>query len=64
MKQIFAARAQEQAASFAKAITRDEFGRFYWDQRSEGEVRRSLASAMARVKEERRARAKLAKAKK
>jgi hypothetical protein len=64
MKQIFAARTQEQAASFAKAITRDEFGRFYWDERSEGEVRRSLASAMARVKEERRARAKLAKAKK
>jgi len=64
MKQIFAARAQEQAASFAKAITRDEFGRFYWDERCEGEVRRSLASAMARVKAERRARAKLAKAKK
>jgi hypothetical protein len=65
MKQIFAARAQEQAASFAKAITRDEFGRFYWDERCEGEVRRSLASAMARVKSERRARAKLlAKAKK
>jgi hypothetical protein len=64
MKQIFAARTQEQAASFAKAITRDEFGRFYWDERSEGEVRRSLASAMARVKQERRARAKLAKAKK
>jgi hypothetical protein len=64
MKQIFAARAQEQAASFAKAITRDEFGRFYWDERCEGEVRRSLASAMARVKQERRARAKLAKAKK
>jgi hypothetical protein len=64
MKQIFAARAQEQAASFAKAIARDEFGRFYWDERCEGEVRRSLASAMARVKEERRARAKLAKAKK
>jgi hypothetical protein len=64
MKQIFATRAQEQAASFAKAITRDEFGRFYWDERCEGEVRRSLASAMARVKQERRARAKLAKAKK
>jgi hypothetical protein len=64
MKQIFATRAQEQAASFAKAITRDEFGRFYWDERCEGEVRRSLASAMARVKKERRARAKLAKAKK
>jgi hypothetical protein len=64
MKQIFATSTQEQAASFAKAITRDEFGRFYWDERSEGEVRRSLASAMARVKQERRARAKLAKAKK
>jgi hypothetical protein len=64
MKQILAAPAQEQAASFAKAITRDEFGRFYWDERCEGEVRRSLASAMARVKEERRARAKLAKARK
>ena len=64
MKQIFATRAQEQAASFAKAITRDEFGRFYWDERCEGEVRRSLASAMARVNEERRARVKLAKAKK
>jgi hypothetical protein len=55
---------KDQAASFAKAITRDEFGRFYWDDRSEGEVRRSLASAMARIKAERRARAKLAKAKK
>ena len=55
---------KEQAASFAKAITRDEFGRFYWDHRCESEVRRSLASAMARIKQERRARAKLAKAKK
>ena len=55
---------KDQVASFAKAITRDEFGRFYWDDRSESEVKRSLASAMARVKEERRARAKLAKAKK
>jgi hypothetical protein len=55
---------KHQAASFAKAITQDEFGRFYWDDRRESEVRRSLASAMARVKEERRARAKLAKAKK
>jgi hypothetical protein len=57
--------AGHQVASFAKAITRDEFGRFYWDERRESEVRRSLASAMARVKQERRARAKLlAKAKK
>ena len=56
---------KDQAASFAKAITRDEFGRFYWDERNAGEVRRSLASAMARIKAERRARAKLlAKAKK
>jgi hypothetical protein len=55
---------KDQAASFAKAITRDEFGRFYWDERGAGEVRRSLASAMARIKAERRARAKLAKAKK
>jgi hypothetical protein len=30
-----------QAASFAKAITQDEFGRFYWDDRRESEVRRS-----------------------
>ena len=55
---------KDQVASFAKAITRDEFGRFYWDERRESEVRRSLASAMARVKEDRRARAKLAKQKK
>jgi hypothetical protein len=52
-----------QVASFAKAITRDEFGRFYWDDQRESEVKRSLASAMARIKQERRARAKLAKAK-
>jgi hypothetical protein len=52
-----------QAASFAKAITQSEFGRFYWDDRRESEVRRSLASAMARIKKERRARAKLAGAK-
>jgi hypothetical protein len=55
---------KEQVASFAKAITRDEFGRFYWDERRESEVKRSLTSALARVKEERRARAKLAKQKK
>jgi hypothetical protein len=56
---------KDQVASFARAITRDEFGRFYWDERRESEVRRSSASAMARVKEERRARAKfLGKAKK
>ena len=55
----------DQAASFAKAITRLEFGRFYWNDRQQSEVMKSLATAMARVKEERRARAKLlAKAKK
>jgi hypothetical protein len=63
-KRVIAVPEKDQVASFAKAITRDEFGRFYWDERRESEVRRSLASAMARVKEERRARAKLAKAKK
>jgi hypothetical protein len=62
---VIAVPEKDQVASFAKAITRDQFGRFYWDDRRENEVRRSLASAMARVKEERRARAKLlAKAKK
>ena len=54
-----------QTASFAKAITRQEFGRFYWDDLQHNEVARSLTKAMARVKQERRARAKLlAKAKK
>ena len=63
-KRVIAVPEKDQVASFAKAITRDEFGRFYWDERRESEVKRSLASALARVKEERRARAKLAKAKK
>ena len=61
---VIAVPEKDQVASFAKATTRDEFGRFYWDERRESEVRRSLASAMARVNEERRARVKLAKAKK
>jgi hypothetical protein len=63
-KCVMAVPEKDQVASFAKAITRDALGRFYWDERRESEVRRSLANAMARVKEERRARAKLAKAKK
>ena len=64
-KRVISVPEKDQVASFAKAITRDEFGRFYWDDRRESELRRSLASAMARVKEERRARAKLlAKARK
>jgi hypothetical protein len=50
-------------AAFAKALARSEFGRFYWDDSHESEVKRSLASAMARIKQERRARAKLAKQK-
>jgi hypothetical protein len=50
--------------SFAKALTQHELGRFYWDERRETEMRHSLARAMARVKEERRARVKLGKAKK
>ena len=64
MQQVISVPGKHQTVSFAKAITRDEFGRFYWDERRASEVRRSLASAMAQVKEERRARAKLAKAKK
>ena len=64
-KRVIAVPEKDQVASFAKAITRDEFGRSYWDDRRESEVRRSLASALARVKQERRARAKLlAKARK
>ena len=50
--------------AFAKAIAQNEFGRFYWDEIRESEVRRSLESAKARIKEERRARAKLEKRKK
>jgi hypothetical protein len=64
-KRVIAVPTKDQTAIFAKAITHHEFGRFYWDGQRESEVRRSLANAMARVKEERRARAKLlAKAKK
>jgi hypothetical protein len=54
----------DQAATFAKAITQYEFGRFYWDERCESEVRRSLSCAVARIKKERHAREKLAKKKK
>ena len=53
-----------EATAFAKAITQHEFGRFYWDESRQDEVRRSLARAMARIREERRARAKLEKRKK
>ena len=53
-----------EAAVFAKAMTHHEFGRFYWDDQRQDEVRRSLARAMARIREERRARAKLEKRKK
>jgi hypothetical protein len=53
-----------EAIAFAKAMTQHEFGRFYWDESRQDEVRRSLARAMARIREERRARAKLEKRKK
>jgi len=52
------------ATAFAKAITQHEFGRFYWDDSRQDEVRRSLARAIARIREERRTRAKLEKRKK
>jgi hypothetical protein len=57
-------REKDELTAFAKAITRHEFGRFYWDERCETELKQSLARALARVKQERQARAKLAKAKK
>ena len=63
VEQVISVPEKDHTASFAKAITQSEFGRFYWDDRRESEVRRSLASAMARIKKERRARAKLARAK-
>jgi hypothetical protein len=53
-----------EASAFAKAITQHEFGPFYWDNGRQDEVRRSLTRAMARIKEERRARAKLERRKK
>ena len=53
-----------EASAFAKAMTQHEFGRFYWDESRQDEVRRSLARAMARIREDRRARAKLEKRKK
>jgi hypothetical protein len=58
---VYAMPEKNQLASFAKAITRDQFGRFYWDANRETELKRSLISAITRVREERRARAKLAK---
>jgi hypothetical protein len=57
-------REKDEFAAFAKAITRYEFGRFYWDERCETELKRSLARGLERVKQERKIRAKLAKAKK
>ena len=55
---------RNEATVFATAMAQHEFGRFYWDDKRQDEVRRSLARAMARVREERRARAKLEKRKK
>jgi hypothetical protein len=57
-------REKDELTAFAKAITRYEFGRFYWDERCETELKRSLARGLERVKQERRVRAKLAKVKK
>ena len=53
-----------EATAFAKAMTQHEFGRFYWDERRQNEMRLSLARAKARVRAERRARARLEKRKK
>jgi len=53
-----------EAIAFAKAMTQYEFGRFYWDERRQNEMRLSLARAKARVRAERRARARLEKQKK
>ena len=64
LQRVISVPEKDQTASFAKAITQYEFGRFYWDDRRESELRRSLARAKARIKQERRARAKLAKTKK
>ena len=64
MKSTVSLPAKEPAAVFAKAVTQYDFGRFYWDELRQDEVRRSLVRAMARVKEERRARAKLERRKK
>jgi hypothetical protein len=55
---------KEQTVAFARKITQYEFGRFYWDQLRQREVQRSLDTAKARIKQERRARAKLEKRKK
>jgi len=53
-----------EAIAFARAMTQYEFGRFYWDDRRQNEIRLSLARAKARVREEHRARARLEKQKK
>jgi hypothetical protein len=64
MKSIAFLPEREHATAFAKAMAQNEFGRFYWDELREQELRRSLATAMARVKKDRRERAKLEKRKK
>jgi hypothetical protein len=40
VQRVIAVPEKDQVASFARAITRDEFGQFYWDERRESEVRR------------------------
>ncbi len=34
--------AQERRRRFAKALARSAFGRFYWDERQEAEMRRAM----------------------
>jgi hypothetical protein len=50
-----------EAATFARSIARAEFGRFYWDDRHEREMRLSLAMARERIRQENLRRIKLAK---
>jgi hypothetical protein len=50
-----------EVATFARSIARAEFGRFYWDDRHEREMRLSLAMARERIRQENLRRIKLAK---
>ena len=40
--------AQERRRRFAKAMARSAFGRFYWDERLDAEMRRAMTSAKRR----------------
>ena len=52
-----------EATTYAHALACAEFGRFYWDDRCEKEMRTSLAKAKIRVREERRKHEKLSRRK-